>query len=163
MSTLDSLEATLFAHVRDLDVFAADAKAWPNVHFEPTVGVPYLRVDHLPNSNERYFVSSSSAMLFRGILQLTVVAPLVGGPTQATALAALVADWFPTDLDLFSGDGLKIRIERYPDLAPAIMDGKSWRAPVSVRYECSGEPSLDALFAAIDAVHVAVVGMLGEA
>jgi len=164
MTPQETIEDVLFAAVRDIDTFAADAKAWPNVPFDPPGdGSFYLRVDHLPNVAERLFVKGSDPHLYHGILQLTVVGALNAGPSGLTSLAGQVADFFPADRAFFTLDAMKLRIERAPDLAPAFRDGHSWRAPVSIRYECLGSPSFNSLFDAIDAVHVAVVGMLGEA
>lgn len=164
MSPQDSIEVRLFEEVRDLPLFAASAKAWPNVAFDPPDGETYLRVDHLPNTIERLFVKGSDPSLYRGILQLTVVAPLNGGASAATGLAGEVAGYFPADLALMTWDSMKIRIERAPDVAPAFRNGHAWMVPVSVRYEVlGGAPEVDLILDAIDAVHVAVVGMLGEA
>lgn len=138
MTTIvESIEAALFAAVRDLDTFADAAKAWPNVNFTPANNATYLRVDHLPNQTERLFLAGSDPHLRRGILQLTVVSPLNAGAQPATALAGAVAAEFPADRVLYSDDA-KVRIERAPDVAPAFRDDHSWRVPVSVRYECFG-------------------------
>jgi hypothetical protein len=135
MTVEASVEAALFGRVRDLSMFGADAKAWPNIPFDPTTTEPHLRIALLPNFGERLFVKGSDPSLYRGILQLTVVMPLNAGPAAATELAGEVAAEFPADLAIY-GDQIKVRIERAPDVASPVRADATWQVPVSVRYEC---------------------------
>lgn len=96
----------------------------------------HIRVAHLPNANERLFAKGINPHRRRGILQLTLVSPI--NPQAAEVdmqTAALVAAHFPADLPMIF-EGLKVRVERAPDIAQSLRDGPDWLTPVSVRWEC---------------------------
>ncbi len=135
MTVEENIEAALFGAVRDLSAFDAAHKAWPNVTFGSSPDAAYLRIELLPNGNERFFAKGSDPHLYLGILQLTVVAPLNAGPSSATQLAGQVAAEFPADFAIYE-DGLKVRVEKAPDVGQALPVDASWNVPVSIRYEC---------------------------
>jgi hypothetical protein len=135
MTIEEAIEAALFGAARDLTVFGSARKAWPNVTFSPPAGEPYLRVSLLPNSGQRFFIKGTDPQLYLGILQLTVVSPLNQGSSVATRLAGEVASEFPADRALYE-DGVKVRIERAPDVGQAFPNDATWVVPVSIRYEC---------------------------
>ena len=140
MTVEEAIEAALFGAVRDLDVVEDDRKAWPNVPFTPPSGEAYLRVALLPNGNQRLFMKGSDPHLFLGILQLTVVAPLNQGSSAATQLAGEVAAEFRADEALYES-GIKVRIERAPDIGQAFPVDAAWIVPISIRYECFAQQS----------------------
>ena len=133
MTIESNIEAALFAHVLALDIDGDPPLAWPNVEFTPPAG-PYIRVDHFRNANGRLFLKGSDPHLRQGILQLTVVTPLHGGPSLATGLAGSIAEHFPADLALFE-EGTKVRIQAAPDVMSFDKTDVSYDCPVSVRYE----------------------------
>ncbi len=143
MTVEEIIEHALFSVVRDMYVFAADRKAWPNVNFNPSLRVAHLKIDLLPNDNERLFVKSSDPTLYMGILQLTVVSPLNAGPQAATQLGGLVAGEFLSDRVVYE-HGFKVRIIGAPDVMNPVKVDASWNVPVSVRYECLGNPKFAA-------------------
>lgn len=130
----ETIEGLLFGMVRDLDLEDETPVAWPNTKFDPPAGA-YLRVQHLPNVSERLFLKGSAPHLRQGILQLTVVTALGAGATAATALAGAIAAQFPADRSEYA-DGVRLRVQKAPDLAQPIADGAAWLVPVSIRYEC---------------------------
>ncbi len=138
----ESIEAALFAHVRDLEFDNAVPIAWPNVDFpgKNSSGVPlpmpptFIRVQHLPNNNNRLFIKGASPHLRQGILQLIVVTKLNAGAPPATAVAGSIAEQTPADLELFK-DTIRIRIQAAPDVLAAVKTDVSWDLPVSIRYE----------------------------
>ncbi len=137
MTIEEKIEAALFARVIALAFDPAVPIAWPNVPF-PADGEPkpttYIEVIHFRNANTRLFLKGSSPHLRQGILQLTVITPLHGGPSPATKLAGEIAAQFPADLPLFNDD-VKVRIQQAPDVMTADKTEVSWNVPVSVRYE----------------------------
>lgn len=133
MTVEEKIEAALFARVRTLDLDGDPPLAWPNIAFKPPAG-PYVRVEHLPNRVTRLFLKGSAPHLRQGILQLTVVTPLNAGPEDATALAGAVAEHFPADLALYE-DGIKVRVQRAPDVMPAEKSDTSWSVRVDVYYD----------------------------
>ncbi len=133
MTVEEKIQRALLDRVRTLATTPSLPIAWPNTAFTPPAG-PYLAVQILPNRNARIVIKGSAPHYRHGILQLTVVGKLNVGPDTATALAGAVAEHFPTDLILTS-DGLEVRIESAPDVAPAIRDDVAWSVPVSIRYQ----------------------------
>ncbi len=137
MTVEANIETALFTHVLALSDLDGDPPlAWPNTPFTPPAG-PYIEIQHFPNSVGRRFLKGTDPHLRQGILQLTVVTPLNGGPSVATGLAGAVAEHFPADLNLFEG-AIKVRIQKAPDVLPGdkTEDDVSWATPVSIRYEC---------------------------
>lgn len=132
MSVETTIEAALFGRVRTLDLDGDPPVAWPNRAFTPPG--TYIRVEHLPNRVTRLFLKGSDPHLRQGILQITVVTPLNAGPEDATALAGAVAEHFPADLALYE-DGIKVRVQRAPDVMPAEKSDTSWSARVDVYYD----------------------------
>jgi len=133
MSIEASIEAALFGRVVTLDLLGDPPLAWPNKYFKPNG--PYVRIDHLPNSTTRLFIGSVAPQLWQGILQLTVVTPLNGGATTATELAGSIAEHFDADLALY-GDGVKVRIQRAPDVMAPVKADATWSVRVDVYYDC---------------------------
>lgn len=134
MTTEEKIEAALFGRVLTLALDDDPPLAWPNVSFKPPAGA-YVRVDHFPNRTTRLFIGSTASHLRQGILQLTVIAPLNAGPVPTTGLAGAIAQHFSPDLALYE-DGLKVRIQRAPDVMPAEKTDTSWSARVDVYYDC---------------------------
>jgi hypothetical protein len=143
MNVEEAIEEALFGSVRDLETFDDDAKAWPNVSFEAAADTSRLRVDHLANGNQRIFIRGAAAHRYLGILNLTVISPLDAGPAEPTRLAAAVAAAYPADR-IIVASGIRLRIEKAPDVMRAFPDEKSWNVVVSVRYEAYAVPGMRA-------------------
>lgn len=136
MSVESAIEGLLFGRARTLSLPGAPPLAWPNDKFDrPSPDLAYIRVDHLPNRNTRLVLKGSSAHLRQGILQLTVVAPLLAGPDDATALAGAIAEHFPADLPLYDG-AVKVTIQKAPDVIAPDKTDSSWDVRVDVYYDC---------------------------
>ena len=129
-----SIQAALFARATSLVLSPAHPVAWPNVNFTPPANRRNLRFTHMPNTTERTYIGSREPHLHQGILQIMVVAPLNSGEAGPRAIAAAVADHFPTDLRLTSG-GVTVRITKRPDIAAALATDTELQIPVSIRYE----------------------------
>lgn len=137
----------LRARVATLTGFAANQINWPLMPFEkPSAGgrpLPYLECRHMPNAIVRRFIGPSDPQERPGILQLTLCWPAsdVGtgsGQTHSDVLiqrAGEIAAHWPTDLPL-DFQGVRVRVERAPDVAQPYRDDAYWRVPVSVRYTC---------------------------
>lgn len=128
-----SIQAALFARVASLVLSPAHPISWPNVSFTPPNSRRYLRVTHLPNTTDRLFIGSNEPHRHQGILQVMVVAPLNSGESAVRAIAAAVADHFPTDVRLVS-DGVSVRITKRPDIASALVTETELQIPVSISY-----------------------------
>lgn len=120
---------------------------WPMEPFTPPVSggkpVPYVECRHLPNANVRRFIGSNDPMERMGILQLTLCWPAseigtASGKTHPDVLvqhAGEIAAHFPTDLAM-DFQGIRVRVERAPDVTQPYRDDAYWRCPVSVRWRC---------------------------
>jgi hypothetical protein len=107
--------------------------AMPNgATFEPTHRETYLEARLLPNTTVNLYFADTDPDMFQGILQVTVVAPRGEGMVNASDIAGEIA----ADLKAAQiiGQGLTIKIEDRPSLAPMMQDGDQIRIPVSARY-----------------------------
>jgi len=129
-----AIEGALFARVGSLVLSPTRRVAWPNMPFAPTNGETYLAVDHLPNRSQRLFIGSGDPHLRQGILQITIRGPQNHNAINLTQIAGKVAEHFPTDLRLTSGN-VQVRVSKAPDIAPAFKDDPHWVVPVTVSYE----------------------------
>jgi hypothetical protein len=105
--------------------------AYPNVPFEPPAAT-YLEARILTNRTVNLYFANSDPDMFQGILQITVVAPNGEGAVNASDIAGEIA----ADLKAaqITGDGITIKIEDRPSLAPMMQDKDRIRIPVSARY-----------------------------
>ncbi len=129
-----SIETALFTRMAALVLSPAMPVAWPNVDFSPVLS-GYLMVTHLANGARRAFIGSAGHHQRLGILQVSVFAPLNKGASPATEIAGKVAEHFPCDLKLPSGD-VSVRITKAPDIMQAMRNDSFWHVPVRVSYEC---------------------------
>jgi hypothetical protein len=118
--------------------------AMPNRPFKPPLltvasggakvgdALTYLEARILTNNTVNLYYANSDPDMFQGILQITVVAPNGQGSVKASDIAGEIA----ADLKAaqITGDGITIKIEDRPSLAPMIQDKDRIRIPVSARY-----------------------------
>lgn len=129
-----AIELALIARVQTLALTPALRIAWPNQPFTAADGETYIEVAHLPNRNQRLFIGSTDPHLRQGILQLTIRGHQNQNAINLTAIASAVAAHFPADLRMTS-NGVTVRVQRAPDIAPGFKDDPHWVVPVSVSYE----------------------------
>lgn len=107
--------------------------ACENVSFAPVTGVPYQRVNLLPNEPDNS--AQGPGMYFdRGILQVTLCYPQGSGPAAAEARAQLVRDWFQRGTTLVEGD-VSVIVTTTPRISRGEPDGDRFCIPVSVSYQ----------------------------
>ena len=136
MPTVESSIATaLMARVASLVLSPVHPVAYPNVSFTPPANKKYLRVTHFVNSTDRLFINSSGKHRHKGILQITVCAPLNSGESAGREIAGQVASHFAVDARLSSG-GVAVRITKRPNIASALITDTEIQIPVSISYEC---------------------------
>jgi hypothetical protein len=143
MSTIETdIWNALKARIATLptSIVPQNAIALPKAVFtKPASGdviLPYIEVRQLPNQSDRVLINRPLARRL-GILQLDYLSPLNEGLTaeQAIQQAGLIAEHFPGDLKMRSGD-LLVQVEQAPDVGRGLEDKGYWRIPVSVRYVC---------------------------
>lgn len=132
----DSVEAKiatlLLSRVAALSITPPLSVSYPGVSFTPPAGT-YLEVNLIPNTNVNRGLGSTDSTQFRGILQVTVVAPANGGIIAPTSIAGKIADHFERGTALADGT-LQIKISGRPSIAPPIQDPDRISIPVSVNW-----------------------------
>jgi hypothetical protein len=107
--------------------------AWPNESFNtPENG--YLRVNHIPNINNRLFLKGADPHQRLSILQIDVFEKINEDASVAIELAGLVAAHFPADLKMMF-QGVGARVTRAPEVAQSIPDGSHLLTPVTIPIE----------------------------
>lgn len=118
-------------------VVGALATAWENVPYKPTVNTPYQRVNLLPAGTENPVMdgawAGSGLKREVGVLQVTLHYPLNAGTSAITTRAELLRTHFARGTILVSG-GVRVVIDKTPDVARAMIDDGYFVLPVSVVY-----------------------------
>lgn len=106
--------------------------AWENGPFTPINGTAYQRVNLLTAEPENPSIGNT---LYReiGILQITLMYPKDTGSGGANARAELIRTTFKRG-NSFTKDGVKVIVERTPEVSPGRVDGDRWSVPVRVRW-----------------------------
>ena len=107
--------------------------AFENVAFTPASGVPYQRVNLLPNTPDDAQIGSR-VYFERGIFQVTLCFPLGDGPGKCEARAQLVKDAFKRGTSAVEGV-ITVIVMNAPSVSSAMIDGDRYCIPVSMRYQ----------------------------
>lgn len=108
--------------------------SWPNIAYKPPADNSlHLRVFHFPNASERLFLKRGPEYR-QGMLSINVIAPKGEGKDFATQVAGDIALLFPADLNLWHG-GVRVQVQKEPDVMSASENDVSWNVPVTIRYE----------------------------
>lgn len=127
--------AALFGRLAAFTAVPALPVSWPNVTFSPPASQKYLRVVFVPNTTNRALIDSDGPHQHLGLLQVSVYWAKGQGEASPRAVAAAIADHFPTDLRLGSG-GISVRITKRPDVRDLIVEDAAIQIPVIVAWEC---------------------------
>lgn len=135
-----AVEEGLFGHVKAYSDSLSPPMpvAWPNVHFEPVVDVPYLRVDILTSSPTRLTVAHDDTNIYAGLLQVTAVYPLGVGSILPSETVAAVLDHFRPGTTINHQSGRQIKVGRadggvgLPYRGVPSRDGNWWNAPAII-------------------------------
>lgn len=135
-TTETAIWEALKAHVQSMvlsPVIPASRVFLPDMAFtSPGATVSYFKVEHIPNRTLRPLIDATAH--YRGILQVSLYAPLGMGLTPSLEIAGDIADHFPADLRLVHS-GIGIRIVKHPDVGPAIREATHLHIPVSIDFE----------------------------
>ena len=105
--------------------------AWENVPFTPPAGA-YLRAFLLP-ANTSSPDLAGAGRTYRGVYQVSVVAPLNAGPGAADGIADELADLFPLNTRL-AVTGLTLQVITPVTAAQSAQDATNYTVPVSFQY-----------------------------
>lgn len=105
--------------------------AWEATEFTPVSGTPYQKVHLLlarPDNSE-YGISHRE----QGIFQVTLMYPLLTGTKAATTRAELLRTAFKRGTT-FSYGGVKVIVDRTPEIVTGARDGDRWAIPVKISW-----------------------------
>ena len=131
----EAIMAALFTRLVGMSLTPALPISWPNLSFSMPADRKALRVVFVPNTATRRALGSSGAHQYLGLLQVSVHWPSGQGEAAPRALASDVADHFPPDLELTSGD-VTVRITKRPTVEDMFVDDDGVQTPVMIDWEC---------------------------
>lgn len=108
------------------------ATAWENTPYTPTPGTAYQRV-HLLLADPEMVEMSGRIHRERGLLQVTLCYPTETGPNAAQARAELIRSTFYAGAE-FTAGGITVRVEKTPEIAPAMIENDTYETPVRIRF-----------------------------
>lgn len=110
----------------------AISTAWENVAFTPVAGTAYQACYTLRAEPDNATIGDGY-FRERGIFQVNLFYPAGAGPAIAEARAALIRSAYARGTTLISG-GIKVIIERTPEVGAGRADGDRWMIPVKIRW-----------------------------
>lgn len=122
------INAALALHLKAL----GKPTAYENATFEPTAGVLYLREAMLPAPTTNIGIALGSTRDYRGIYQVTVLAPRDAYKAAGYAAADEVSAHFARGLKLTTSSTIVLVMQN--TIAPAFVSGDRWAIPVSIEY-----------------------------
>ena len=105
--------------------------AWENAEFTPVNGTPYQKANLLPA--EPFNAEFSDNYRAQGILQVTLMYPLLAGSVTAMTRAELIKTTFKRG-NTFTYLTLDVSIQNTPSIGNGRIDGDRWMLPVDIRY-----------------------------
>ncbi|ACT50866.1 DUF4128 domain-containing protein [Methylovorus glucosotrophus] len=123
---------------RLLALDTAFATAWPNVEFDPVLGVPYQKPSLLPAAPENPTLGDG---YYRevGVFQVLLYYPLGDGPDNADLKALAIKNHFPRALKMTEA-GQVIQVMLTPTIAPGFESMERWCIPISINYQSEVNP-----------------------
>lgn len=106
--------------------------AWENAQFAPQASEVFLRAFVLPASTTSETLDGAHRA-FRGVFQVSIVAPVNRGPGVAAGIADEIAALFPNNLRI-AGAGVTVHVTAPASVAPALIDESLYTVPVSIPY-----------------------------
>lgn len=109
--------------------------SYPKEDYTPVTGQAWLKVSHMLNTGFRLSLGNTDPQRRQGILQIALNTPLTPHPGEVDLqYAGIIAEHFWTDPVIF-GDGIKITIQRAPDVGQAYRVEGWWFTPINVLWE----------------------------
>jgi hypothetical protein len=129
-----SIVQALFSRLDTLALTPALPISWPNLNFTAPASRKYLRVQFVPNTNNRVFIGSEAPHQRLGLLQVVLHWPLNQGESAPRDIAGQIAAHFPTDLRLVA-DVVEVRVTEAPTVANLLVTETDVQIPVIVPWE----------------------------
>lgn len=112
--------------------------AFGNMNFTPPRRESHFRTGFLPNPPRQEELGDTAPNVHTGAYQVSVFAPSGEGAVDAIDLAGSVAAAFPRGRRIID-EGIIIRIDGPPSIAPALQEPDWYQIPVSINYVVNSE------------------------
>jgi hypothetical protein len=109
------------------------AIAYENTTFTPVSGVPYIRVNLLPNTPDNSIMGQAT-YFERGIFQVMACYPLNAGTANAGDKAQAIRNHFKRGVTMVES-GVTVIVMDTPKVAPAMIDVDRYSVPISISYQ----------------------------
>lgn len=109
--------------------------AYPNVPFSPGLGKAYLAAQVMPNMADLTGLAFDSDTNYRGLFQVSVFWPAREGIIKPMQVAAQVAAALKVGTYI-ERNGVSVRIEEQPTVAPPIQESDWAQIPTTARWRC---------------------------
>lgn len=131
--SLPDIKSALEARLKELPGGIPDAQTqWPGYDLEPTQGVPYQRVWHMP-APPHNFSGLSDRRRYSGVFQVDLCFPYGEGEADADAAAKALEGWFPQGLSL-TANNVTTHVDRTPETKSGRVEGDRWVIRVRVTW-----------------------------
>lgn len=125
ISELLELHLYTIANQLSLPIVYENIEATPNDEI-------YLKSNILPAITTSFDLESESR-IYRGVYQVSVVAPINTGKLRSQQIVESIIKHFPPNLELMRGS-LALYINSVPSAYPAITDKTTYTIPISMNY-----------------------------
>lgn len=125
ISELLELHLYTIANQLSLPIVYENIEATPNDEI-------YLKSNILPAITTSFDLESESR-IYRGVYQVSVVAPINTGKLRSQQIVESIIKHFPLNLELMRGS-LALYINSVPSAYPAITDKTTYTIPISMNY-----------------------------
>lgn len=104
--------------------------AWPNMPFSD-INDPYLQLHIMPATTQNIGLSLDM-LVFRGVIQVSVVGKSGSGESVLTQLADRITEYLPNGLSLTKS----LYLNDDPSVFSSIQDGVNYTIPIRTSYRC---------------------------
>lgn len=135
----EAIRDALFAQIgvlsEGLELRAFEFKEYGNAPVDGEGNpLPHIVVHLMRNRNQRIFLSGSDPHFRQGFLQVDLYTPIRMDSRSVDALAGQIKSYFTADLALYS-NGVKVRIQKDPDIIGDVIGKPYLRTIISIPYE----------------------------
>ena len=130
MTVMNEIRAALEDHLMNMS--GLPEVAFPNVKYDPKVGVPFIRTFFIPVTRRPTDIGPNPLKRYDGLYTINVCEPVGSGEGANCVLADALLTHFDAAVDIIYG-GIKIGIN-YSEPNPSYPDGLFFCTPVVVSW-----------------------------
>lgn len=131
--SVQAIREALVNHIDTLAYSPLPDIVKPKEPYKPVIGQRYLELVFQPNETVSPFVGSNDPHQQQGFLQVTLVAPRLGGADDDWALMDAVINHYRKGT-ILRNSGETVKIIRQPWVSPPFSDEGWDRTPISIPY-----------------------------